>query len=125
MDLEVFLAGGYKNMDSRCGLDDLIGEAKALAGALVFLHNGLQTNRPRQQAVCHLDLKPKNILVFKDPQSPGTRVWKISDFGIVRSAQPVSGAMTGIEGVTGLPFMVSPPNEVHRGPYQGPESTIG
>ncbi|KAJ5612931.1 hypothetical protein N7510_006125 [Penicillium lagena] len=123
MDLEVFLAGGYKDMDARCGLDDLICEAKELAGALVFLHNGLQTNRPRQQAVCHLDLKPKNILVFKDPHSPGTGVWKISDFGIARSAQPVSGAMTGIEGVTGLRFMVSPPNEVHRGPYQGPEST--
>ncbi|CAI7588020.1 unnamed protein product [Penicillium pancosmium] len=46
----------------------------ALAGALAFLHDG--TN----MSCYHLDLKPKNILVYNE-RTPD-EVWKIADFGL-------------------------------------------
>ncbi|RDW62934.1 uncharacterized protein DSM5745_10045 [Aspergillus mulundensis] len=72
-DLESFL----QEESGSFGLCDLMEEARNLAGALAFLHHG---GPNPQQLFCHLDLKPANILVFRDsPISVGR--WKISDFG--------------------------------------------
>ncbi|KAL4904901.1 ankyrin repeat-containing domain protein [Aspergillus multicolor] len=71
-DLESFLQEESRSF----GLCDLMEEARNLAGALAFLHGGPNS----KQLFCHLDLKPANILVFREsPTSVGR--WKISDFG--------------------------------------------
>lgn len=60
--------------------------AKGLAEGLDFLHNEM-TGPDQQDMVCyHMDLKPSNILIFRDTAyDGGTRfVWKLSDFGMAR-----------------------------------------
>src|SRR4051795_9127590 len=85
MDLEDFLVGGYKEMQSTpCLLNNLIQESREIASAIHFLHKHLQLESEwpefHHQAICHADLKPRNILVFKqDGSSTGT--WRITDFG--------------------------------------------
>ncbi|CAG8302638.1 unnamed protein product [Penicillium nalgiovense] len=93
MDLEDFLAGGYKEMQSTPTaprLDDLIEESRKVASAIHFLHENLQLESEweefRHLAICHADLKPRNILVFKREGS-STGVWRISDFGVSRVAR--------------------------------------
>ncbi|KAJ6132700.1 hypothetical protein N7471_007915 [Penicillium samsonianum] len=93
MDLEDFLAGGYEQMQpTPCLLTELIQESKNVASAIHFLHKNLQlevleVERPdfRHQAICHADLKPRNILVFKHEGS-STGIWRITDFGVSRVA---------------------------------------
>ncbi|OKP09600.1 hypothetical protein PENSUB_5032 [Penicillium subrubescens] len=90
MDLEDFMQGRYREMEKNPSLVDFIAEAKELAGAIRFMHFGLQPESEAdnlwQQAMCHLDLKPRNILVFRSPGKPATGIWKITDFGISRIA---------------------------------------
>lgn len=60
--------------------------AKGLAEGLDFLHNEMK-GPDQQDMVCyHMDLKPSNILIFRDTAyDGGTRfVWKLSDFGMAR-----------------------------------------
>ena len=70
----------------------------ALAGALSFLHHGL-TN----MSCYHLDLKPKNVLVY-DEGTPD-EVWKIADFGLssvrVNATSQNNGDSTMATGVPG------------------------
>ncbi len=78
----VFISMGKYTPPSyfRITLKTLLAESSALAGALQFLHEGLQF--PDQIAgCCHMDLKPDNIFVFYEPDCPVGR-WKIADFGI-------------------------------------------
>ncbi|CAG8008221.1 unnamed protein product [Penicillium nalgiovense] len=93
MDLADFLAEGYKEMQSTPTaplLDDLIEESRKVASAIHFLHENLQLESEweefRHLAICHADLKPRNILVFKREGS-STGVWRISDFGVSRVAR--------------------------------------
>jgi serine/threonine protein kinase len=93
MDLEDFLAGGYREMQSTTPappLDDLIAESRKVASAIHFLHENLQLESEweefRHLAICHADLKPRNILVFKCEGS-STGIWRISDFGVSRVAR--------------------------------------
>ncbi|CAG8908813.1 unnamed protein product [Penicillium egyptiacum] len=93
MDLEDFLAGGYREMQSTTPaplLDDLIEESRKVASAIHFLHESLQLESEweefRHLAICHADLKPRNILVFKR-EGCSTGVWRISDFGVSRVAR--------------------------------------
>jgi serine/threonine protein kinase len=55
---------------------NLLWEASYLAGALWFLHHQLD-----DIFCCHMDLKPDNILVVQDDESPVGQ-WMITDFGI-------------------------------------------
>ncbi|KAL5002107.1 kinase-like domain-containing protein [Aspergillus recurvatus] len=108
-DLKCFLeqrSGSYR-------LCDLMEEACNLAGALAFLHGG--PNSP--QLVCHRDLKPDNILVFKED---GMRVgkWKISDFGI--SVLSVPAARSSLNGTFSYMLRRTVP-----GTYQSPEVFYG
>ena len=62
------------------GIADLINHIATIAGALKFLHEGLQL--PGRAVACyHMDLKPDNVLVFSNKYDL-LGVWKISDFGI-------------------------------------------
>ncbi|CAG8403774.1 unnamed protein product [Penicillium salamii] len=90
MDLEEFLVKGYETMEATsCLLQDLICESRNLAAAIHFLHEHLHLESEwpefHDQAMCHMDLKPRNILVFKQPGS-STGIWKITDFGISQVA---------------------------------------
>jgi serine/threonine protein kinase len=61
---------------------NLIQQMTSIAGALRFLHEGIQL--PGRLITCyHMDLKPDNILVFGQKNDHfGVGTWKISDFGI-------------------------------------------
>ncbi|CAG8937260.1 unnamed protein product [Penicillium salamii] len=90
MDLEEFLIQGYESMKAAsCLLGNLICESRNLAAAIHFLHEHLHLESEwpefHDQAMCHMDLKPRNILVFKQPGS-STGIWKITDFGISQVA---------------------------------------
>ncbi|CAF3625492.1 unnamed protein product [Fusarium graminearum] len=69
----------------------LLKSATGLADGLRFLHSGIRDGDEKYTCY-HLDLKPANVLVFKDPLRSSTnhasdnykRIWKISDFGISR-----------------------------------------
>jgi serine/threonine protein kinase len=59
--------------------------AHGLAGGLNFLHNGMRSANGERLVCYHMDLKPSNILIYRDKgdgESPF--IWKISDFGMSR-----------------------------------------
>ncbi|QMW41285.1 hypothetical protein AFCA_006296 [Aspergillus flavus] len=119
MDLDVFLREGHQ----RCPdftLRDLMQEAAHLAGALAFLHQGLDSNPPGLSC-CHMDLKPGNILVFHGDalDFPKVGKWKISDFGISIMSRPERTGTTVTEFVDSFTQRqrLSPP----PGPYQSPD----
>lgn len=118
MDLEKFMKqdNGHVSLETR--LQGLIGEAAELAGALEFLHIGLQTDNGRE-AICHMDLKPENILVFKDGNTSWTGVWKITDFGVSQTAR-VPSISRSDEADGNLPAF-SPRRPAHRRAYSAPE----
>ncbi|KAJ5160878.1 uncharacterized protein N7482_007882 [Penicillium canariense] len=70
----------------------------ALAGALAFLHHGFSN-----VSCYHLDLKPRNILVYN--ADTADEMWKISDFGLsrvrVKANSPKDGDSTMTIGVQG------------------------
>lgn len=62
--------------------------AEGLAGGLRFLHKEMQTSDLLENLVCyHMDLKPSNVLVFRDTtysEFDDGKIWKLSDFGMAR-----------------------------------------
>lgn len=126
MDLDRFLRGGFETRFSQTPslpLSHLITEARNVVGSLVFLHETLQTSHPGR-ACCHNDLKPANILVFDEPDTPvGT--WKIADFGISIIAE-TGGQQSTVLGVApdGTPTVHHPPARP-ASTYQAPEVCHG
>lgn len=122
MDLEDFLVSGYKEMQSTpCLLDHLIQESRKVASAIHFLHKHLQVESEwpefHHQAICHADLKPRNILVFKRDGSP-TGIWRITDFGVSRVAhRDLSGTRRHDSGYPTTADAPSPKG----GAYQAPD----
>ncbi|CAI6332910.1 unnamed protein product [Periconia digitata] len=62
---------------------DFIHCAAGIAGAVAYLHDELVSDTFETLSCFHMDLKPKNILVFKDPKT-GVEEWKLSDFNMSR-----------------------------------------
>lgn len=126
MDLERFLG----NPPHAVQLPDLIGEARNVVGALGFLHGMLPT-KP-DQACCHNDLKPANILVFHEPDSTPVGTWKIADFGISVIAAPEEQPTASADVTSTVTPNIhnNPPTVQHRpvrnaSTYQGPEVCHG
>ncbi|PIG80406.1 putative 2-5A-dependent ribonuclease [Aspergillus arachidicola] len=119
MDLDVFLREGHQECPD-VTVRDLMQEAAHLAGALAFLHQGLDSNPPGLSC-CHMDLKPGNILVFRGDARDFPKVgkWKISDFGISIMSRPERTGTTVTEFVDSFTQRqrLSPP----PGPYQSPD----
>ncbi|CAI7636554.1 unnamed protein product [Penicillium glandicola] len=124
MDLEDFLNGRYKEMQEMqptpCFLKDIIQESRKLASAIDFLHNHLQMESEwkefHHQAMCHADLKPRNILIFKRDGS-STGVWKITDFGVSRIAhRDLSGTRRHNSGYSTDHSAHSPKGGAYRAP---------
>lgn len=114
-DLAQFLEGGYgiaggqrdqiydmaqqfpRASDTHQLRMSLLGQAKNLASALEFLHNGFTTKANDWKIKCaHLDLKPSNVLIFESTQTDEVvGHWKLSDFGIsVFGAEHLQGSPT-------------------------------
>lgn len=55
--------------------------AVGLANGLSFLHNDIKTTELEELVCYHMDLKPDNILIFRER---GRYIWKLSDFGMAR-----------------------------------------
>ncbi|KAJ5593075.1 hypothetical protein N7537_009979 [Penicillium hordei] len=124
MDLEDFLTGGYNEMPSTTDLlKDLIQESRGVASAIHFLHKNLQLESlgedSRHVAICHADLKPRNILVFEQEGS-STGVWRISDFGVSRVAKRVLSGTGRRDSGYSASLIDHPPR---GGPYRAPEAT--
>jgi serine/threonine protein kinase len=63
----------------------IIKSAIGLAAGLNFLHNKLKTSDEEDLVCYHMDLKPDNILIFRETSNNETNyIWKISDFGMAR-----------------------------------------
>jgi serine/threonine protein kinase len=57
--------------------------AVGLAGAIVYLHEELESQVYEKLSCFHMDLKPQNILVVINPTN-GEQIWKLSDFNMSR-----------------------------------------
>ncbi|KAI0964734.1 kinase-like domain-containing protein [Xylaria arbuscula] len=55
-------------------------QMKGIVGAIEFLHN-TESNGPNT-CYCHMDIKPDNILVFKESPGSTEERWQLIDFGI-------------------------------------------
>lgn len=63
----------------------VILSAQGLASGLHFLHNCMKTPAGDELVCYHMDLKPSNILIFREKiDGQEQYVWKISDFGMSR-----------------------------------------
>jgi serine/threonine protein kinase len=96
-DLEVFLHCGidqsgskiydfnqrFRNVERKEDLAyALFHQSYLLADALDWLHSGIRVGLTANRIFCaHMDLKPSNVLVEHDEESPIGR-WMLSDFGI-------------------------------------------
>ncbi|KXH64270.1 serine/threonine protein kinase [Colletotrichum salicis] len=61
--------------------------ALGLANGLRFLHTQMMTPDGQEMVCYHMDLKPSNVLIFKDTRQGSherDRIWKASDFGMSR-----------------------------------------
>jgi serine/threonine protein kinase len=86
LDLHTYFEGSYPDFHSRSrsfSPAHLLYGAACLAGALRFLHEGLQPVGIAEKIYCaHLDLKPENILVIWSKGSgPPAGRWLVHDFG--------------------------------------------
>ncbi|KAL4790666.1 kinase-like domain-containing protein [Aspergillus venezuelensis] len=72
---------------------DIIRCAMDLARGLHFLHNEMKTSDLEQLVCYHMDLKPSNILIFREtrPDRQVRNIWKLSDFGMSRLKVRYSG----------------------------------
>lgn len=123
MDLEAFLAGRYNEFPEPTDrLKDLIQESRGIASGIHFLHKNLQVDGlgedSRHPAICHADLKPRNILVF-NKEGSSTGFWRISDFGVSRIAnRALSGSGRRDSGYSAS-LIDHPPR---GGEYRAPET---
>ena len=69
---------------------------KGIASALALAH---------REGIVHRDLKPQNIMVWRD--SEGNEVPKLLDFGIAKTFEPTSPALTSTGMVLGTPHYMS------------------
>ncbi|KAK8049389.1 Sec34-like family protein [Apiospora phragmitis] len=113
---------------------DLIRSAEGLAEGLAYLHNDIRTS-DLQQVVCyHMDLKPANILVFRENIDGEDRdIWKLSDFGMSRVKIKHGDRGEGPERMFDRRFIRRKPadmsvsatiNRRGEGTYLAPESTM-
>ncbi|KAL3441636.1 kinase-like domain-containing protein [Aspergillus insuetus] len=117
---------------------DLIRCAMGLAEGLRFLHEGMGDDL----ACYHMDLKPANILIFRErptEQEPFRSIWKLSDFGMsrikirtrerdvnrwfVRRSQPDRGSASGTRNARGEGTYLAP-ESVSRGRDMKAESDV-
>ena len=103
----------------------MLSEAAELAGALAWLHDGIQVPG-KILGCCHMDLKPDNILVVFETGFPVGR-WKIADFGIsaIRTPKERHGEGNHLRAPRDrLETIMTKPKRL-AGPYVAPEICDG
>jgi tRNA A-37 threonylcarbamoyl transferase component Bud32 len=81
-------------------IDWALGIGRQLAAALGAAH---------EQGVVHRDLKPDNIFLVEDPETPGAERLKLLDFGIARmTRQPRRATSTEVGVIIGTPEYMAP-----------------
>ncbi|KAL2826296.1 kinase-like domain-containing protein [Aspergillus cavernicola] len=86
-DLQAYMMENYQaRPNSIAEKKNLISCAMGLADGLSFLHKGMKTSEMEELVCYHMDLKPRNILIFQETEGgrPTRHIWKISDFGMAR-----------------------------------------
>jgi serine/threonine protein kinase len=129
-DLQRFLDGDYLPGATSQSITPryLFSEAAGIATALSYLHTNLYDKYYHQHIqLCHLDLKPNNILLQVDPKHPHGK-WKLTDFGIssvTRSSQPMTTRDLFVRTAVRTSSQAQenvPQDERVPGPYQPPET---
>ena len=130
MDLKEFIyeeGQGHRDMKKPIYL---LEEVSNLAGALAFLHSGIEIPGRGQVSCVHMDLKPENIVVRIDRKSPAG-MWMITDFGISvikpsndehltpRAASTRLSALNSVRDVEASLTRTVPKRK--PGPFQAPE----
>src|SRR5262245_19330639 len=85
--------------------------AKMAEGEAAMLLRGVCTalSAAHDKGVIHRDLKPDNIMVMRDPDSPGGERVKLLDFGIAKLTDVgLNGSATRTGSVMGTPTYMSP-----------------
>lgn len=102
-------------------LKELLTEAAALAGALDWLHEDIQI-KGEILACCHMDLNPRNILIFHEKGSP-VGIWKIADFGIsaIRTPKQVPNKSNDNHAPQDMIETIVTTAKRYKGPYTAPE----
>jgi serine/threonine protein kinase len=130
LDLNDFLTGNYPGFSTRIENEGftpqhLLQEAACLAGALNYLHQGLEIRgRGGYMACAHMDLKPDNILVsWRPPDGPELAVgqWMIHDFGTSRIKESNRMPQTHLAPGDFLREMSLTKSQRQPGPFQAPE----
>ena len=143
-DLELFLNGGISYSRSEKGdkvydpvvrfpklnPDNLpralMDECALLADGLRWLHDELRVRADRDLYCAHMDLKPSNVLVDHDPDSPVGR-WMLSDFGISVFKASTGRQESGFLSIGDVHAELTLKTRAKRGhgPYQAPEVQPG
>ena len=102
-------------------LRDLLTEAAGLAGAMDWLHEDIQITG-EILACCHMDLNPRNILIFLENGSP-VGIWKVADFGIsaIRTPKQVLGKSDDNQAPQNTIETIVTKAKRYQGPYSAPE----
>ena len=122
LDLHTFFEGTYPDFPARSlGFTpaQLLYGVSCLAGALSFLHEGLQPVGIAGKIYCaHLDLKPENVLVVWNNREPAGR-WLVHDFGTSKIKEK-SSPQTLAPGDFLRQFSLTQPQRTPE-PFQAPE----
>lgn len=82
-DLRAYMMDLHKTPPTSLGAKaGFVLSAVGLAEGLSFLHGGILSEDLEELVCYHMDLKPDNILIFRDEED--RYVWKLSDFGMAR-----------------------------------------
>ena len=143
-DLELFLNGGisyarfetgeevydpgirFPNLNPENLPRALMDECALLADGLRWLHDELRVPAEADLYCAHMDLKPSNVLVDDDPDSPVGR-WMLSDFGISVFKASTGRQESGVLSIGDLHAELTLKTRAKRGhgPYQAPEVQPG
>lgn len=66
----------------------LVAECLGIAGALAAIHGLVEERSDEVGGLLHADIKPENILCFRDPDSTAPAVLKLGDFGEAQMIKP-------------------------------------
>ncbi|KAI0910058.1 hypothetical protein F4823DRAFT_387357 [Ustulina deusta] len=97
-------------------LRELIFCAAGLARGVAHLHDGIIPPNSQKLVCYHMDLKPNNVLIFREN---GEMIWKVSDFGLSRIKQHHNEVKT-----SGILTASATKNPAGQGTYLAPESLL-